>query len=135
MTETSPVSFQTSSTDSFINKTTTVGTILDGLEAKLIDSNGNTCPVGVPGEFLLRGWAVMKEYWEDPAANEKSIVDGWMKSGDLGVFNSEGYLTIVGRSKDMIIRGGENVYPKEIEEYLNNKLRDIMDVQVVGVSD
>lgn len=77
----------------------------------------------------------MKGYWEDPVANEQSIVDGWMKSGDLGVLDSEGYLTIVGRCKDMIIRGGQNIYPKEIEEYLNNKLQNIMDVQVVAVPD
>lgn len=106
MTETSPVSYQTSPSDSFINKTTSVGTILEGLQAKIVDNNGKACPVGVPGEFILKGWAVMKGYWEDARANEKSIVDGWMLSGDIGVLNKEGYLTIVGRSKDMIIRGG-----------------------------
>lgn len=115
MTETSPVTYQTSSTDSFGNKTTSVGKVLSGLEAKLIDKDGNTCPIGTPGEYLVRGWAVMKGYWEDAKANEKSIVDGWMYSGDIGVMNNEGYLTIVGRNKDMIIRGGENVYPKEVE--------------------
>lgn len=112
MTETSPVTFQTSPTDSFANKTTSVGTVLSGLEAKLVDKDGKTCPIGTAGEYLLKGWAVMKGYWEDAKANEKSLIDGWMYSGDIGVMDSEGYLTIVGRNKDMIIRGGENVYPK-----------------------
>ena len=134
MTETSPVSFQTCPTDSFVRKTTTVGRILPGLEAKIVRANGEVCKPGEAGEFWVRGWAVMLNYWGDEEATNKSIEAGWMKSGDLGVLDEEGYLSIVGRIKDMIIRGGENIYPKELEEYLM-KMGGLLDAQVVGVSD
>ena len=106
MTETSPVSFQTKHTDTFEHKTQTVGSILEGLQAKIVDEKGNTCPIGTSGEFVVKGWAVMSGYWEDSVATDKSLKDGWMYSGDIGVFDEEGYLSIVGRIKDMIIRGG-----------------------------
>lgn len=115
MTETSPVSFQTCPSDPFHKKTTTVGKILPGLEAKIVNAQGEVCKPGEPGEFWVKGWSVMLNYWGDEEATSKSIESGWMRSGDLGVLDEEGYLSIVGRIKDMIIRGGENIYPKEIE--------------------
>lgn len=112
-----------------------MGTILEGLEAKIVDESGQVCEIGKPGEFVVKGWAVMSGYWGNQEATREAIRDGWMHSGDIGVFDKEGYLSIVGRIKDMIIRGGENVYPKEIEEFLNKKLNGALDVQVVAVSD
>ena len=114
MTETAPVSFQTSPSDCIVKKTTTVGRILDGMEAKIVDENGQTVNVGEAGEFWTKGWHVMIEYCGDKKATQRSIENEWMKSGDMAVLDEEGYLSIVGRKKDMIIRGGENVYPKEI---------------------
>jgi len=135
MTETSPVSFQSSPHDSLERRVTTVGRIQPHMEAKIIDTEGQTVPRGEPGELCSRGYAVMLGYWDDPARTAEAIDgEGWMHTGDLGVIDDEGYCNIVGRSKDMIIRGGENVYPREIEEYLFRHPK-VEDVAVVGVPD
>jgi fatty-acyl-CoA synthase len=135
MTETSPVSFQSSPADSLERRVTTVGRIQPHMEAKVIDANGALLPRGVPGELCTRGYAVMIGYWDDPQRTAEAIDDeGWMHTGDLGVIDDEGYCNIVGRSKDMIIRGGENVYPREIEEFLFRHPK-IADVTVVGLPD
>jgi fatty-acyl-CoA synthase len=135
MTETSPVSFQSSPQDSLERRVSTVGRIQPHMEAKVIDAGGNTVPRGAPGELCTRGYAVMLGYWEDSERTAEAIDrDGWMHTGDLGVIDDEGYCNIVGRSKDMIIRGGENVYPREIEEFLFRHPK-IADVTVVGVPD
>jgi fatty-acyl-CoA synthase len=135
MTETSPVSFQSSPQDSLERRVTTVGRIQPHMQAKVIDPEGNTLPRGEPGELCTRGYAVMLGYWGDAERTAEAIdADGWMHTGDLGVIDDEGYCNIVGRSKDMIIRGGENVYPREIEEYLFRHPK-IEDVTVVGVPD
>jgi len=118
MTETSPVTFQTHHDDSFEKKTGTVGNILPHTESKIVDENGHILKRGQRGEVLARGYCVMKGYWDDQEATKNAIdQDGWMHTGDLGVMDEEGYLNIVGRIKDLIIRGGENISPKEIEEY------------------
>ena len=135
MTETSPVSFQTSPTDIFEKKISTVGRVLPHLECKIIDEKGRVTPTNTPGEFCVRGYSVMKKYWNDNDATHKTIDhSGWLKSGDVGILDEHGYLSIVGRIKDMIIRGGENVYPKEIEDYLMG-MENVLDVQVFGVHD
>ena len=119
MTETSPVSFQSSPQDSLERRVSTVGRIQPHMEAKVIDADGNTAPRGTRGELCTRGYAVMLGYWDDSERTAEAIDrDGWMHTGDLGVIDDEGYCNIVGRSKDMIIRGGENIYPREIEEFL-----------------
>ena len=114
----------------------TVGNVMPHIEAKIIDpETGETQPIGVPGEICTRGYAVMPGYWENAAATSAAIdVDGWMHTGDLGTLDAGGYLNIVGRIKDMLIRGGENVYPREIEEvlYLHPA---VAAAQVVGVPD
>lgn len=133
MTETSPVSFQLRIGSSQVKKVTTVGTVHPNGECKLVDSNGNVVPRGDVGEICTRGYFVMQGYWDNPKATSEAIDnEGWMHTGDLGVMDDEGYLTIVGRSKDMIIRGGENIYPSEIEVFLMSH-PDIEDVQVFGV--
>ncbi len=134
MTETSPVSFQSATTDPLERRVSTVGRILPRLEAKVVDSEGHIVPVGATGEFCVRGYSVMKGYWGDEARTAEVINDGWMHSGDLAVFDDEGYCNIVGRAKDMLIRGGENVYPREIEEFLFRHPK-IQSVQVFGVPD
>ena len=135
MTETSPVSFQSSIEDSLERRVTTVGRIQPHMEAKVIDAEAHTLERGQPGELCTRGYAVMRGYWDDPEKTAEAIdSDGWMHTGDLGVIHEDGYCNIVGRSKDMIIRGGENVYPREIEEFLF-KHPDIQDIAVVGVPD
>jgi len=135
MTETSPVSFQSAITDSLERRVTTVGRVQPHLEAKVIDVNGNTLARGEAGELCTRGYSVMLGYWEDPERTAEAIdPEGWMHTGDLGVIDAEGYCNIVGRSKDMIIRGGENVYPTEIEQFLFRNPK-IQDVAVVGVPD
>ena len=135
MTETSPVSFQSSPHDSLERRVTTVGRIQPHMEAKIIDAEGQTVPRGEPGELCSRGYAVMLGYWDDPARTAEAIdAEGSMHTGDLGVIDDEGYCNIVGRSKDMIIRGRENVYPREIEEYLFRHPK-VEDVAVVGVPD
>jgi fatty-acyl-CoA synthase len=135
MTETSPVSFQSSPQDSLDRRVTTVGRIQPHMEAKVIDAEGRTVARGTPGELCTRGYAVMIGYWDDPERTAEAIDrDGWMHTGDLGTIDEAGYCNIVGRSKDMIIRGGENVYPREIEEFLFRHPK-IADVTVVGLPD
>ncbi|CAG4899604.1 AMP-binding protein [Paraburkholderia gardini] len=134
MTETSPVSFQSSTSDPLDKRTTTVGRIQPHLEVKLVDASGNVVPVGETGELCTKGYSVMLGYWGDEAKTRESIVDGWMHTGDLATLDAEGYCNIVGRLKDMLIRGGENIYPREIEEFLFRHPK-IQSVQVFGVPD
>ncbi len=136
MTETSPVSTQTSGDDDLERRVATVGRAHPHVEIKIVDpESGDTVERGASGEFCTRGYSVMLGYWNDPARTEESIdEDGWMHTGDLAVMDSEGYVNIVGRIKDMIIRGGENIYPREIEEFLYTH-PDVVDAQVVGVPD
>ena len=136
MTETSPVSTQTSADDPLEKRVTTVGRVHPHVEIRIVDpETGRTVPRGTSGEFLTRGYSVMLGYWNDPERTAEAIdADGWMHTGDLAVMDDEGYVNIVGRIKDMIIRGGENVYPREIEEFLYTH-PDIVEVQVIGVPD
>ncbi|OBY29609.1 AMP-binding protein [Mycolicibacter kumamotonensis] len=136
MTETSPVSTQTRAEDSLAQRVETVGRVGPHLEIKLTDpGTGHTVPRGEVGEFCTRGYSVMTGYWNDPAKTVAAIdADGWMHSGDLAVMDDDGYVRITGRIKDMVIRGGENIYPREIEEFLHTH-PDILDAQVVGVPD
>jgi fatty-acyl-CoA synthase len=135
MTETSPVSFQTVIEAPIERRVSTVGTIHPHMEAKVIDADGRIVPVGTPGELCTRGYAVMLGYWEDEERTAQAIDQaGWMHTGDLATIDAEGYCAIVGRIKDMVIRGGENVYPREVEEFLY-KHPKIMDVQVFGIPD
>jgi fatty-acyl-CoA synthase len=134
MTETSPVSFQSGTADSLDKRTTTVGRIQPHLDVKIVDVAGNIVPVGETGELCTKGYSVMLGYWEDEEKTRESIVDGWMHTGDLATIDNEGYCNIVGRLKDMVIRGGENIYPREIEEYLFRHPK-IQNVQVFGVPD
>ncbi|ALV45573.1 AMP-binding protein [Arthrobacter alpinus] len=136
MTETSPVSMQTQMDDDVAHRTETVGRVHPHLEVKIVDpATGDTVPRGEPGELCTRGYSVMLGYWNDPEKTAGSI-DGecWMHTGDLAVMFSDSYVNIVGRIKDMVIRGGENLYPREIEEFLYQH-PDIADVQVIGVPD
>ena len=136
MTETSPVSFQTRADSPLDKRVNTVGQIMPHLEARVIDEDtGETLPRGAQGEVVVRGYSVMKEYWHHPEKTAEAIdEDGWMHTGDLGVIDDDGYLAITGRIKDMLIRGGENIYPREIEEFLFTH-PDIVDAQVIGVPD
>jgi fatty-acyl-CoA synthase len=135
MTETSPVSFQTSTSDSLERRVSTVGRVHPHLEVKVVDAEGRVVPRGQPGELCTRGYSVMLGYWDDPERTAEAIdAAGWMHTGDLGVIDAEGYGNVVGRIKDLVIRGGENVYPREIEEYLYRHPA-IQDVQVIGVPD
>ena len=134
MTETSPVSFQSSTTDPLEKRTTTVGRIQPHLEVKIVDPLGNVVPVGETGELCTKGYSVMLGYWGDDEKTREAIVDGWMHTGDLATLDAEGYCNIVGRLKDMVIRGGENIYPREIEEFLFRHPK-IQSVQVFGVPD
>ncbi|WP_248320744.1 AMP-binding protein [Caballeronia sp. Sq4a] len=134
MTETSPVSFHSSTTDPLDKRTATVGRIQPHLEVKIVDALGQIVPVGETGELCTRGYSVMKGYWGDEAKTREAIVDGWMHTGDLATLDAEGYCNIVGRLKDMLIRGGENIYPREIEEFLFRHPK-IQSVQVFGVPD
>jgi fatty-acyl-CoA synthase len=135
MTETSPVSTQTRADDSLERRTETVGAVHPHVEVKLIDPvTGLMVPRGETGELCTRGYSVMRGYWEQPDKTAEVLVNGWMHTGDLAVMDEAGYLSIVGRSKDMVIRGGENIYPREVEEFLYSH-PDIDDVQVVGVPD
>jgi fatty-acyl-CoA synthase len=136
MTETSPVSTQTGPDDTVDKRVATVGRVHPHVEVKIVDpATGRTAPRDTPGELLTRGYSVMIGYWNDPERTTEAI-DGqrWMHTGDLASMDGEGYVSIVGRIKDMIIRGGENVYPREVEEFLYGH-PDISDVQVVGVPD
>ena len=136
MTETSPVSTQTRADDEIDRRTTTIGRVHPHVEVKVADPvNGETVERGEPGELRTRGYSVMLGYWQEPDKTAEAIdADGWMHTGDLAVMREDGYATIVGRIKDMVIRGGENIYPKEIEDFLYTH-PDIEDVQVVGVPD
>ncbi|MDV3221617.1 AMP-binding protein [Intrasporangium sp.] len=135
MTETSPVSTQNRVDDTFEQKTQTVGRVHPHLEIKIVDpSTGETVKRGQAGEFLTKGYSVMLGYWEQPDKTAEAIEDGWMHTGDLAVMHDDGYVEITGRIKDMVIRGGENVYPREIEEFLYTH-PDILDAQVIGVPD
>jgi fatty-acyl-CoA synthase len=135
MTETSPVSFQSSTADPLDRRVSTVGRIQPHVEVKIVDAEGRTVPRGTPGELWTRGYPVMLGYWNDPERTAESIDRaGWMKTGDLATIDDEGYCNIVGRIKDMVIRGGENIYPREIEEFLYRHPK-IQDVQVIGVPD
>jgi fatty-acyl-CoA synthase len=135
MTETSPVSFQTGFDDPLERRVSTVGRIHPHVEVKIVDEQGNIVPVGVPGELCTRGYSVMLGYWDDPARTAEAVDGaGWMHTGDLATLDAAGYCNIVGRIKDMVIRGGENVYPREIEEFLYAHPK-IQDVQVIGVPD
>ncbi|MEV0056693.1 AMP-binding protein [Saccharopolyspora shandongensis] len=136
MTETSPVSTQTRADDSLERRVSTVGRVGPHLEIKIVDpATGLTVPRGTPGELCTRGYSVMLGYWEQPEKTAE-VVDAarWMHTGDLAVMDEDGYVSITGRIKDMVIRGGENVYPREIEEFLYTH-PDILDAQVVGVPD
>lgn len=134
LTEASPVMTQTRIEDSISKRVKTVGRAMPEIELKLVDpETGEEVGPGVQGEVCCRGYNVMEGYYNMPEATEKAIdADGWLHSGDLGVMDAEGYLAITGRYKDMIIRGGENIYPREIEEFLYT-MDDILDVQVVGI--
>jgi fatty-acyl-CoA synthase len=136
MTETSPVSCQTRVDDNLERRTETIGRVHPHLEIKIADpATGETVPRGTPGEFCTRGYSVMLGYWNDEEKTREAIdEDGWMHTGDLAVMREDGYCLIVGRIKDMVIRGGENIYPREIEEFLHTH-PDVEDVQVVGVPD
>ena len=133
MTETSPVSTQSAVDDPLDKRVETVGRVHPHIEVKIIDAEGRIVPRGTPGELCTRGYSVMLGYWNNPAATGESIdAARWMHTGDLATMDDDGYVNIVGRIKDMIIRGGENVYPREIEEFLYRH-PDISDVQVIGV--
>ena len=135
MTETSPVSFQSSTTDWLERRVSTVGRIHPHVEVKIVDIEGRIVPRGEPGELLTRGYSVMLGYWGDEDKTREAIDGaGWMHTGDLATIDAQGYCNIVGRLKDMVIRGGENIYPREIEEFLYRHPR-IQDVQVIGVPD
>ena len=135
MTETSPVSFQSSTSDTLERRVSTVGRIHPHLEVKIVDSEGRILPRGQSGELCTRGYSVMLGYWGDPARTAQAIdAARWMHTGDLAVIDPEGFCNIVGRIKDVVIRGGENVYPREVEEFLYGHPA-IEDVQVFGVAD
>ncbi|QYM73325.1 AMP-binding protein [Pseudochrobactrum sp. Wa41.01b-1] len=135
MTETSPVSFQSSVDDSLERRVSTVGRVQPHCEVKIIDNSGAIVPCGVSGELCTRGYLVMDGYWDDQRQTDEAVdCDGWMHSGDLATIDAEGYCNIVGRIKDIIIRGGENIYPREVEEFLFRHPA-IRDVQIVGVPD
>jgi fatty-acyl-CoA synthase len=135
MTETSPVSTQCATDDPVERRVSTVGQVLPHIEIKIVDPEGKAVPRGETGEFCTRGYSVMKGYWNDADKTRDAIDEaGWMRTGDLATMDEEGYVNIVGRLKDMVIRGGENVYPREIEEFLYSHPK-IQDVQVIGVPD
>jgi len=133
-TELSPVNHMTLPEDSFENRTQTVGRPIPHIEVKIVDSNDRVLPIGEQGEICTRGYSVMKGYWDEPEKTAETIIDGWLHSGDLGTMNEHGYVRITGRIKDMIIRGGENIYPREIEEFLYTH-PSVSEVQVFGVPD
>jgi fatty-acyl-CoA synthase len=135
MTETSPVSFQSSTDDPIERRVGTVGRIQPHLEAKIVNADGEVVTRGQAGELLVRGYSVMKGYWGDDTRTREVVDDeGWMHTGDLAEIDEEGYCRIVGRAKDMVIRGGENIFPREIEEFLHRHPH-IEAVQAFGVPD
>jgi fatty-acyl-CoA synthase len=135
MTETSPVSFQSSTDDPLERRVSTVGRIHPHVEVKVVDLEGRVVPRGERGELCTRGYSIMRGYWDEPQKTA-DVLDqsGWMHTGDIAVIDVQGYCNIVGRIKDMVIRGGENLYPREIEEFLY-KHPKIQDVQIFGVAD
>ena len=135
MTETSPVSCQTNEHTPLEKQVSTVGLVQPALEVKVVDTGtGETLPIGETGKLLTKGYSVMKGYWGSRFKTREAIQDGWMHTGDLATMDEDGYVKVVGRSKDMVIRGGENIYPVEIENYLYRHPK-IGDVQVVGIPD
>ena len=135
MTETSPITTQTATDDPLEERVSTVGRVHPHAEAKIVGPDGGTVPIGEQGEYCSRGYAVMLGYWDDPEKTAEAIdTDGWMHSGDLATMDENGYVRITGRIKDMIIRGGENIYPREIEEFLLSHPL-VADAQVFGVPD
>jgi fatty-acyl-CoA synthase len=135
MTETSPVSFQSGTDDAIERRVSTVGRVQPHCEVKIIDNEGRIVPRGTPGELCTRGYSVMLGYWDDaPKTAEAIDKAGWMHTGDIATLDDDGFCNIVGRIKDMVIRGGENIYPREIEEFLYSHPK-VLDVQVVGVPD
>jgi fatty-acyl-CoA synthase len=135
MTETSPASFVSATDDPLERRVSTVGRVMPHVEAKVVDAEGRIVPRGTPGELLTRGYLVMLGYWNDDEKTREAIDPArWMKTGDLATIDNDGYCNIVGRIKDMVIRGGENVYPREIEEFLYRHPK-IQDIQVIGVPD
>ena len=134
MTETSPVSFQSFVDDPTKKRCESVGRVHPHLEVKIIDAEGNMVPVGEQGELCTRGYAAMKGYWNDEAKTSAAVRDGWMHTGDLAVLDNEGYCSITGRVKDVIIRGGENIYPREVEEFLFRHPK-VSEAQVFGIPD
>ncbi|MFM9434069.1 fatty-acyl-CoA synthase [Janthinobacterium sp. CG_23.3] len=135
MTETAPVSFQSSVDDPLALRVSTIGRVHPHLEVKIVDAGGRIVPRGEKGELLTRGYSVMRGYWGDPEKTGEAIdAARWMHTGDLAVIDADGFCSIVGRSKDMVIRGGENIYPREVEEFLYRHPK-VLDVQCVGVPD
>ncbi len=134
MTETSPVSFQSATDDPLDKRVSTVGRVLPHLEVKIVDGNGNIVAVGEKGELCTQGYSVMQGYWNDAERTAESVQGGWMHTGDLATLDEQGYCNIVGRVKDMVIRGGENIYPREVEEFLFTHPK-VAAVQVFGVPD
>jgi fatty-acyl-CoA synthase len=135
MTETGPLSFQTAPDDPIDRRVESVGRVLSHTEVKIVDEAGRVVPCGEPGELLTRGYCVMPYYWDDPERTAKAIDEArWIASGDIATLDEDGYCRIVGRLKDMVIRGGENIFPREIEEFLFEHAK-IADVQVIGVPD
>ena len=134
MTETSPISFQSDVNDPVDVRVSTVGRIQPHCEVKIVEDEGSTCPVGQTGELWTKGYLVMKGYWNDDEATQSSIENGWMKTGDLATIDNEGFCRIVGRKKDMVIRGGENIYPAELEEFLTAQ-KGILEAHVFGIPD
>jgi fatty-acyl-CoA synthase len=134
-TEVSPINNMTLPGDSLQKRTETVGRAVPWVEIRLIDEQGRVVPIGEKGEICTRGYSVMRGYWNDPERTAETIdAAGWLHSGDLGIMDSEGYVQVVGRIKDMIIRGGENIYPREVEEFLYSHPK-ISEVQVFGIPD
>ena len=135
MTETSPVSFQSATDDPLERRVSTVGRIHPHVEVKVVDLEGRVVPRGERGELCTRGYSVMLGYWDEPEKTADVLdANGWMHTGDIAIIDDEGYCNIVGRIKDMVIRGGENLYPREIEEFLYRHPK-IQDVQIFGVAD
>ena len=134
MTETSPLSFQSDPDDPAALRVSTVGRVQPHVECRVVDQKGQTVPVGQEGELLTRGYLVMKGYWNDEQATSEAIRDGWMHTGDLAVIDADGFCQITGRAGDMLIRGGENIYPAEVEDLLTRH-PDVAQAQVFGVPD
>jgi len=134
MTETSPIAFQTCIDDSLERRVATVGRVHPHVKVKVVDESGDVVEFGERGQVCVSGYSVMLGYWEEPEKTADAVKNGWMHTGDLGVLDEAGYLQIVGRIKDMVIRGGENLFPREIEEYLFRHPA-VADVQVFGVPD